>query len=204
MKRQKIGQVMFWLGFVCLLVFYFLLWLGNTVHRVNTPEDLIGTAWATDGFLFIFRGLLGVVGPALALIGVLVYSGKKGSLFWLWGFVPFIVFYLLFLWIPSQYNPVLYGIGGGIIVLSYLGVLRAWIKTHTAFDGIAKTGKHIQLLGYSFLFLTALLLCLYIGQPHLPGLADQPLPSGESILVALCVSWVLLFIGHYLSGKGQK
>jgi len=144
------------------------------------------------------------IGTFIALIGVLLYSGKKGSLFWLWGLLPFIAFSLLFFWKPSQYNPVLYGIGGGIITLSYLGVLWAWIKTHTAYEGIAKTGKHIQLLGYSFLFITALLLCLYIGQPNIPGLADQPLPSGESILVAFSVGWVLLSVGHYLSGKGQK
>jgi len=204
MTRQKIGQVMFWLGVVCVLVFYVLLWIGNAVHRVSTPESLIGTAWAPGGFLFILRGQLGVIGAFLALTGVLLYSGKKGSLFWLWGFAPLIALALLFNWVPSQYNPVLYGIGGGIITLSYLGVLWAWIKTYSAYEGIAKTGKHIQLLGYSFLFITALFLCLYIGQPNIPGLADQPLPSGESILVSFSVGWVLLAVGHYLSGKRQK
>lgn len=204
MTRQKIGQVLFWLGVDCVIVFYVLLWIGNSVQRVNTPADLIGTAWATDGFLFIFRGLLGSIGAFIALIGVLLYSGKKGSLFWLWALAPVVAFGLLFNWKPSQYNPVLYGIGGGIIVLSYLGVLWAWIKTHTAYEGIAKTGKHIQLLGYSFLFFTALLLCLYIGQPNISGLADQPLPSGESILVTFCIGWVLLAVGHYLTGKKKK
>lgn len=94
---------------------------------------------------------------------------------------PLIAFALLNSWRPSQYIPALYGIGGGIIGLSYLGVLWAWIKAHAAYEGIAKIGKHIQLLGYSFLFITALFHCLYIGQPNIPGLADLPVLSGESI-----------------------
>ncbi len=101
----------------------------------------------------------------------------------------------------SQYIPAVYGIGGGIITFAYLGVLLAWVKTHTAYEGIAKTGKHIQLLGYSFLYITALFICLYIGQPNLPGLAEQPIVSGYSILIAFSVGWVLLSVGHYLSGK---
>ena len=63
----------------------------------------------------------------------------------------------------SQEFPPLFGIGGGIITLSYFGVLLAWIKTHTAFEGRAKKGKHIQLIGYSFMYITALFLCIYMG-----------------------------------------
>jgi hypothetical protein len=205
MKRQKIGQILFWLGVVCLVLSYVLFWMGNPVHRVNTIEELRGTAWATDGgFLFTIHSIVTLVGVALPLIGMLLYSGKKGSLFWLWGLVPVIAFVLGLNWTPSQYRPSIYGIGGGFIVLSYLGILWAWNKTHTAYEGIAKIGKHIQLLGYSFLHITALYLCAYIGRPNLPGQADMPTQSGESILVAFSVGWVLLSVGHYLSGKGQK
>jgi hypothetical protein len=203
MNRQKIGTVLFWVGAVCVIVFYILLWVGNAVHRVTTPAELTGTTWASDGFLFIFRGMTGIIGALLALIGVMLYSGKKGSFFWLWGFVPFLAVFLLTNWRPSQYSPILYGIGGGIITLSYLGVLWAWLKTHAAYEGIAKTGKHIQLLGYFFMFMTGLFLCLYVGMPNLPGLADQPVPSGESILVLFTAGWVLLAVGHYMSGMRQ-
>ena len=201
MNQQQIGKVLFWVGAVCVFVFSILLWAGNPVHRANTPAELQNTTWAANGFLFILRGQLGIIGAFLALIGALLYSGKKKSFFWLWGFVPVIVFGLLFFWRPSQYNPVLFGLGGGIIVLSYLGVLWTWIKTQSAYEGPAKTGRHIQLLGYSFLFFAGLLLCLYIGQPNLPGLADQPLPSSESLLVTFCLGWLFLFIGNNLEGK---
>ncbi len=187
-----------------MLINYFSLWFSSSVQRVTTPETLIGTGWAPGEFLFLFTGMSTVIGLGISIIGVLLYSGKKGSLFWLWGLVPLIAFVLLMNWQTSQYIPAIYGIGGGIITFAYIGVLWAWIKTHTAYEGIAKTGKHIQLLGYSFLYITALFLCLYVGQPNLPAFADQPIVSGYSILIAFSVGFVLLSVGHYLSRKRQR
>jgi hypothetical protein len=44
-----------------------------------------------------------------------------------------------------------------------------WIKTHSMYEGIVRTGKKIQLLGRFFLYLTALFLCNYIGNPMSSG-----------------------------------
>ena len=201
MTRQKVGLVLFWLGVVGLFINFISYWFSNPLWRVTTPETVIGTGWAPGEFLYLFASMSLFIGLGISIIGVLLYSGKKGSFFWLWVLVPLIAFPLLLRWQPSQYIPAVYGIGGGIITLAYIGVLWAWVKTHTAYEGIAKTGKHIQLLGYFFLYITGLFLCSYIGKPNLPGYADQPIVSGYSILIAFSVGWVLLSVGHYLSGK---
>lgn len=188
MTRQKVGLVLIWLGVIGLLINYVSLYFSSPVRRVNTPETMIGTGWASGEFLFLFTGWALIIGIGTSIMGVLLYSGKKGSFFWLLGLIPLIAFpSLVRSWQTSQYIPAVYGIGGGIITFAYFGVLWAWVKNHSKYDGIAKTGKHIQLLGYSFLYITALLLCLYIGQPNLPGLADQPIPSGYSIVMAFSV-----------------
>ena len=201
MTRQKVGLVLIWLGVVGLLINYFSLWFSNPVWRVTTPETVVGTGWAIGESLNMFASMSLFIGLGISIIGALLYSTKKGSLFWLWGLVPLIAFVLLYVWQPSQLIPAVYGIAGGIITFAYIGVLWAWVKTHTAYEGIAKTGKHIQLLGYFFLYITGLFLCLYIGQPNLPGLAGQAVVSSYSILIAFSVGWVLLAVGHYLSGK---
>jgi len=198
MNKQKIGLILFWLGVICVILSYILLWVMQPSHSSKTSAELSGTIWAMDGFLFNFRGMLTFFGPYLALIGVLLYSSKKGSYFWLWGLVPFAAFGLLMIWIPKHYFPAIYGFGAGIIVLSYLGILWNWTKIHNEYEGIAKTGKHIQLLGYSFLFITALFLCLFVGQPHLLAMAEKPVVSSESILVSFTIAWLLLFIGQYV------
>jgi len=159
MTRQKIGLVLVWLGVIGLLINYVSLYFSSSVARVNAPETMIGTGWAFGEPLFVLGSLVLIIGFGLSIIGALLYSGKKGSFFWLWGLVPLIAFPTFsVIWQPSHYIPAIYGIGGGIITLAYIGVLWAWVKTHTAYEGIAKTGKQIQLLGYSFLYITALFL----------------------------------------------
>ena len=137
-------------------------------------------------------------GLTLSLMGVLLYTGKEGSYFWLLGFLPGTAMSVGMFWEPSQYVPQLFGIGGAVILLSYFGILWLWTRTHTAYEGVAKTGKHIQLHGYSFLVTTGLLLCLYFGNPNIQALAEQASGNPESITVSLALGMLLLFVGNYL------
>ena len=204
MKKQKIGKVLFWIGVAAMIIYFILTWIQNQVTSANTPETLIGTGWAYRETYFNLLSLALLIGISLSLIGALLYSGKKGSFFWLWALVPVIGMNVGLSWDPSKHIPAVYGIGAGIITLAYLGVLWGWVKTHNMYEGIAKTGKEIQLLGYSFLYITALLLCNYIGNPMNPGTAGFPLVSSYSILIALSVGFVLLSIGHYLTGQQKN
>ena len=157
----------------------------------------------TELFSF-FTGLSFGLGLGISIIGTLLYSGNKGSRFWLWGLTPLIAVAFLTFWSPSQHLPPLYGIGGGIITIAYLGLLYAWIKTHTACEGSTKTGKQIQLLGYSFLYLAAMFLCMHFGTPKVLAIVDKQVPSSESILVSFSVGMLLLFVGEYVIAKGHK
>lgn len=204
MKKQKVGKALFWIGVAGILINFIATWISAQVCRVNTPETLIGTGWAPGETLFTLFGLALSIGFVLSLIGALLYSGKKGSFFWLWALVPLMGMIAGLTWNPSKHIHAVYGIGAGIITLAYLGVLWGWIKTQTAYEGIAKTGKQIQLLGYSFLFITALFLCNHIGNPMNPGMADFPLASSYSILIAMSIAFVLLSVGNYLSAKQPK
>jgi hypothetical protein len=147
---------------------------------------------------------MGGNGLMLSLMGVLLATGKKGSYFWLLGFLPMSASGLGMLWQPSQHIPALFGIGGTVILLSYFGILWLWSRTYAAYEGLARTGRQIQLLGYSFLVTTGLLLCMYFGNPKQLALADLPLPGGESINLTLSISMLLLFIGHYVVSRSSK
>lgn len=202
MNRQKIGLILFWLGVISIIVWQALTWIQSPIHRVHTAEELSGTIHKIWGVLFSIRNL-GGSGLTLSLVGVLLYTGKKGSYSWLLGFIPSFANFLLY-WEPSQHVPRLFGIGGTVILLSYLGILWLWTQTHTAYEGAARTGKQIQLLGYSFLVVTGLLLCMYFGNPKQLALADLPIPSGESINLTLSLSMLLLFVGHCLAARNSK
>lgn len=204
MIRQKIGRILFWIGVFSAVPFQVLNWMMTPVHRVNSLEDLSGSVWSPAGGAgFSAWQLMAVFSIVLPIVGALLLSGKKRSFFWLWGFVPFIAYNVGVVWKPSQYRPPLFGIGGAFILVSYLGILWLWTKTQDEYEGAAKTGRQIQLLGYSLLFVTALLLCQYVGNPNLPALAHLTV-SAEIILITLSVGMVLLFVGHYVVARSSQ
>ena len=201
MSREKIGQILYWLGVVGLLINILIQRVRSPIYKTSAAAELSGTFWDPNGVQFFIMGLPAFLGLGLSIIGALLYSGKKGSRFWLWGLVPLIFMNILMLWSPSQIYPSLFGIGGGIITLAYLGSLWIWIKTHHAYEGNIKTGKQIQLLGYSFLYMTALFLCMYVGTPNFPALAEIQVPGAESILISLSIGILLLFAGDFVARK---
>lgn len=202
MNRQKIGQILFWLGVICMIVWTVLTAVQGPMQRIHTAEELKGTIHEIWGLLFWIRIISGS-GLAFALVGVLLSTGKKGSYFWLLGFLPSLANFGMY-WKPSEHVPYLFGIGGTVILISYFGILWLWNRTYAAYEGVSKTGKQIQLLGYSFLVVTGLLLCMFFGNPNVKALAALPIPSGEIINMTLSLGMLLLFVGHYLVARGKK
>ena len=180
-----------------------LTWIQSPTQRIHTAEELSGTIHAIWGELFSIRNF-GVNGLTLSLMGVLLATGKVGSHFWLLGFLPNAVLGVGMLWQPSQHIPALFGLGGTVIFLSYFGILWLWTRTYTNYEGVTRIGRHIQLLGYSFLVSTGLLLCSYFGNPKQLALADLPIPGGESINLTLSLGMLLLFVGTYLVARSSK
>jgi len=204
MKKQKTGKILFWVGVALLIIKFIANWVQNGVLRDNTAETIIGSGWAFGETYDSLFGIAQPLGFLLSLIGALLYSSKKASFFWLWAFIPLVALVGGLIWQPSAHFPAVYGIGAAIISLSYLGILWGWLKTYSTYKGLALTGKQIQLLGYSFLYITALYLCNYIGNPMNPAAEGFPLVSGYSILINLSVGFVLLSIGHYLTGQQKE
>jgi len=203
MNRQKIGIILFWFGLINVFVMQALTWFQSPMQRVHTPEELTGTVYGIDGALWWIRMVAGS-GLTFSIMGVLLATGKKGSYFWLWGFIPGTALSAAMYWQPSQYMPYLFGMGGAVILLSYFGILWLWLQTYATYEGTARTGKHIQLLGYTFLVSTGLLLCLYFGNPNLLALAEYPIPNELSINITLSLGMLLLFVGQYLVARSSK
>jgi len=208
MNRQKIGMILFWVGILSITVMQGLTWAHAPVLRENTAEELRGTIYAVDGVMgFIRYQLAGGLGMILPIVGVFLYSTKKGSYFWLLGFLGSSMLGIGNMWKPSQHMPELFGVGGTVILLSYLGLLWMWTRTYSAYEGAARTGKMIQIMGYSFLFTTGLLLCQYVGDSKLLALTSSDLPTvsgAESINISLALGMLLLFLGQYVVVRSSK
>jgi len=202
MNRQKIGKILFWIGVINMMVWLVLTIIQSPAQRVHTSEELIGTIHAIWGPLFWIR-MMGGSGPIFSLVGALLYTGKKGSYFWLLGLLPNFLNFGQY-WQPSKHIPALFGIGGTVILISYFGILWLWTRIYAAYEGLARIGKQVQLLGYSVLVVTAFFLCMVFGNPKQLALADLAIPSGELINLTLSLGMLLLFVGHYLVARSSK
>jgi hypothetical protein len=205
MNRQTIGKILFWIGVISIIVWQSLTWLHAPMLRVHSAEELSRTIYAVDGAMGLFRyQITGTLGIVLPIIGVLLYATKKGSFLWLLGFLGSSMAGIGMMWEPSQHIPQLFGLGGTVILLSYLGLLWVWARTYATYEGNARTGRLIQILGWSFLFSTGILLCSYVGDPKLLALTDMPSANAESVNISLALGMLLLFVGHFLVARSSK
>jgi len=202
MNRQNIGMILFWAGIILFGVWAALTVIQGPVHRVQTAEALEGTLHEIWGPLFTLR-IIGGGGFTFAIVGVLLYTTEKDSYFWLLGLLPNFLNFGQY-WQPTQHVPALFGIGGIVIAFSYFGIMWFWTRSYAAYRGPARTGKQIQLLGYSVLVVASLLLCMHFGNPKQIALADLAIPSGEIINLSLGLGMLLIFLGYYVAARGAK
>ena len=199
MNRQRIGQVLFWIGVAFTIIWQALTWIQSPIQRVHTAEELSGTIHAIWGVLFTIR-IVGGGGMAISLLGALLAIEKKGSYYWLLAFLPSFINFGMY-WEPPQHVPALFGLGGTVILFSYFGILWFWTPSIAKYEGAARAGRIIQLLGYSVLVVLGNLLCLYFGNPKQIALVDLAIPSGEILNLTLSLGMLLLFLGHYVAAR---
>lgn len=203
MNRQKTGKIFLWIGALGFLVFVVLTVYQGPMQRTHTAEELDGTIYGIWGALWWIR-MMGVgLGMMLPVIGVLLATSEKGSYVWLLGLLPMVVMEAGMFWHPP-YMPPLLGLGGVIIAASYIGILWAWTQRYAASEGLTRTGKQVQLVGYTVLVATALLLCMVFGNPNVLALASEPVPGAQSINSSLAIGMLLLFVGHYLEVRDSE
>ena len=157
MTKRKSGLVIFWIGAI-----WAILWgviIASTramlVHDLTNAE-LNQTVWAFTGPLGMLYGFAVPLGAIVAGIGILLYSGAKGSTVWKVGIGLFIAFIIAQVTYALYFYSVpLFAIGGTLILLSFIGILWLWAKERMAVKGSSTTAADFKLVGYVFMLIAA-------------------------------------------------
>ena len=201
MTKQKVGLVIFWIG-----VIWAILWgvIGSisVTSAMNslTMAELNQTMWALTGPLMMLWGVFGVpLGALVAGTGLLLYSGARASTVWKFG-----IGILLVLIVGMQLGrlghfPPLFGIGGTLILLFFIGILWLWAKERIALKGSSTTAADLKLVGYVFMLIAAWFVCGMAGTPFLKALEGVAPTSPVHVIIFLVLGWLFLFLGHYKS-----
>ena len=214
MKRTSIGQIMFWVGAVCLFVgSWLVMWWVAPVWRNSPPEQFDGTAWAFGGLIFMLIALSAPLGAMLAVIGILLYaeSGKPR----IWPFVVGGLLVALSLFLPPTlgYYPAVFGVSGGLMLVLFFAILWYWATKRRTLEGPAKTAADFQLVSYVFFLLVALQMCGLLGNPfaglYFPEkvLQFNALPVlysiGTKAVIYFALGWLFTFLSHHKAAQAR-
>jgi uncharacterized membrane protein YkgB len=157
MTKERAGLVMFWTSVIWIVAWEL---VGTSVYlplmRSLTTEELNQTVWAFSGPLQSLYGLSMPLGAIVAGVGILLYSGAKGLTVWMVGIGSLIALAISLVTLAiNLYSPPLFGIGGSLILLSFIGILWLWAKERMALKGSSTTAADFRLVGYMFMLMAA-------------------------------------------------
>lgn len=176
-------------------------WWVVPVIRRNGLEGLPGTAF------FYFWQVAAPVGALLVAIGAAYVAGVErprkaviiaGSLF--------VVVWLVFsMGMIKAVIPSIFGIGGGLISLAFLGAMWDWVRSRPGLSSTARTRADLSMAGYVFYLIAAWYLCGLLGAPTFllrPEQAMTIIPEngaislGTTILICMTLGSVFTFLGR--------
>jgi hypothetical protein len=198
----KAGWVIFGFGALYMLLMGWLAswWVVPTIQQTGL-ESLPGTA-----FFFVWQ-LAAPVGALLVAIGAAFVGGverpRKAVI--IGGSLVVTIWLVVSMGAIKQVIPPIFGIGGGLISLAFLGALWDWARSRPGLSSAARTGADFGMAGFVFYLIAAWYLCGLLGAPTFllrPELALTILPEnsaislGTTILICMTLGSVFMFLSR--------
>ncbi len=200
---QKIGWVVFTIGGLYMLGLGWLYswWVVPAANQVGSD--------AYSGLLGFLWELSVPVGAFIVAIGAALIAKVERRVFWL----LILLFVIVAAWnifgTINQVVPALFGVGGGLITLFFIGSTWQWAKTRPTLTASAKTGSDLRMVGFIFFVLAAWDLCGVFGMANYvlrPELAEKfsvpissTINSASGVMVLLVLGWGFTFFGQLVS-----
>jgi hypothetical protein len=205
---SKIGWVVFLIGALYMLGMGWLYswWMVPATREIG-PENLSGAV----AFIWALSAPLGSI---LVVVGAALMAQVERRLFWLLIAGSLLLTVWRVIGTTSQLLPALFGIGGGLITLFFLGSVWNWARMRPALSGPEKSGSDLRMVGYVFYVIAAWDLCGLLGIGNFvlrPDLAQEfniPLGStinaASTILVLLVLGWAFTFFGQRMALRAKS
>lgn len=167
-----------------------------------------------------YSGLLGFIwslsvplGAFIVAIGAALIARIERREFWLLILLVVIFTIWQIAGTSKQMVPALFGVGGGLITLFFLGSTWHWARTRPMLTRAERTGSDLRMVGFIFFVVAAWNLCgifgiaNYVLRPELADKFSVPIDStinaASSVIVLLVLGWGFTFFGQLLSRQAQ-
>jgi len=210
-KMQRLGAVVAGVGAVYLVTVAWisswwyvpaLLELGPAPSAGQTPYGgkMFFLTWASSG----------VFGAIVVALGVAVCCAVDKFRLLLLTTGGAVLFIWLAFWSTSSHHAVVFGVGGGVILLCFLSSCLDWARRRTRLDGSASIASDLRLAAYVSFFIAAWGLCGLLGAPTFAlrpeFTALHRTASGGSnlaikVLVCLVLGWGLTALAQRIERR---
>jgi hypothetical protein len=204
---QKIGWVVFTFGGVLMLG---LGWLYS--WRVVPAANQIGSD-ALPGWLAFLWGQSVPLGAFIVAIGAALIAKVGRRVIGL----LILLIALFTAWqirgTSTQMIPALFGVGGGLITLFFLGSVWQWASIRSSLTSAGKTGSDLRMIGFIFFVVAAWNLCGIFGMGNYvlrPELADKfsvtiesTIDAASGVMVLLVLGWGFTYFGQMVAQRAK-
>jgi len=198
---RKAGWVIFGFGALYMLLLGWLSsWLVVPIIRQTGLEGLPGAT-----FIYFWQ-VAAPAGALLAAIGAAFVAGveRNRKAVIIGGSILVVIWLFVSMGMITKVIAPIFGIGGGLISLAFLGTVLNWARSRPALTNLARTGADLAIAGQVFYLIAAWYLCGLLGAPTFllrPELAMTNIPEsnaislGTTILICLTLGSVFSFGG---------
>jgi hypothetical protein len=204
---QKIGWVVFAIGAVYMLGLGWLRswWMVPAANQFGSDaySGLFGFLW----------GLSVPIGAFIVALGAALIARVERRVIWLLIVLVVLMVAWQIIGTTTQMVPALFGVGGGLITLFFIGSTWQWARIRPTLSGAGKTGSDLRMVGLIFFVEAAWNLCGIFGIGYFvlrPELAEKfAVPIGSTInaasgvMVLLVLGWGFTYFGQMISRRVQ-
>ncbi|MEW6186257.1 MAG: hypothetical protein AB1585_11015 [Thermodesulfobacteriota bacterium] len=137
-------------------------------------------------------------------LGVLLRTSIPKRRFWLIVCGGIVYLLLAYTPLPGPY-PLFFGMGGILITLLLVLILRRWANEHDQLKELGKTSSDYRLIGYFFFAMATYNLCPLMGVKTFGlypekmirfGLQTEAASFASRIMIELVLGWFFIFLSH--------
>lgn len=205
---QKVGTAIFAIGAV------YMFGLGALYSwRVVPAANQIGQE-AFSGMLGILWVMSVPLGAFMVAMGGALSAGVDRRRLWLLAILMVLFAIWQFTGTTQRLISPLFGVGGGLITLFFLGSTWHWAKTRPTLAEGGQTGSDLRMLGSVFFLAATWNLCGIFGMWNYvlrPELADKfavpisrTINSASTVMVLLFLGWGFTFLGSWSSQRARE
>jgi hypothetical protein len=200
MTNRRTGLVLAVSGALCLIA---LSWLASWWY---VPVLRGGSSIATPvggPVLFVVWAGSGVLGAVLVAVGAFLFADVGWRRVLLLALGSAVLLTWMVVWTTASHQPVLFGAGGGLILLFFLWSCWDWVRTRRE-SQVPALALDLRLAGNACFFVAAWGLCGLLGAPVFllrPDMTEAAKSSAAStlatkVLLSLVLGWGFVAASH--------